>query len=104
MTTRWTDVLFDELAHQGDPPVDDVVAAHVEEGHLAPRELLSSLARHLRLPPEKRSPVIEASLAEQPTLPIWADEKLMHGGADFFDQNGLMIGTALFCASLPEAY
>jgi hypothetical protein len=28
----------------------------------------------------------------------------MHGGADFFDQNGLMIGTALFCASLPEAY
>ena len=102
--TRWTDALFDELAQQGDPPVDEVVAAHVRTADLAPRELFTNLTAHLRLPPTNRSPVIDAYLAEEPPLPAWADETRMHRGADFFDQNGLLIGAALFCASLPEAY
>jgi ER-bound oxygenase mpaB/B'/Rubber oxygenase, catalytic domain len=103
-TLRWTDELFDELAQQGDPRVDDVVAAHVQATNVAPRDLFTNLTAHLRLPPANRSPVIEAYLSEEPPLPAWADEAQMHRGADFFDQNGLLIGTALFCASLPEAY
>jgi len=104
VASRWTDALLDELSHQGDPEADAVIAAHVEATAVEPRQLLSNLARHLHLPPEQRSPPVEAYLAEQPPWPAWVDPVKLHRSADFFDQNGLLIGTALFCASLPEAY
>jgi len=104
VASRWTDALLDELSHQGDPEADAVIAAHVEATAVEPRQLLSNLARHLHLPPEQRSPPVEAYLAEQPPWPAWVDPVKLHRSADFFGQNGLLIGTALFCASLPEAY
>ena len=60
--------------------------------------------RHLQMPPEQRSEPVETYLAQQPPWPEWVKDAQLHRSADFFDENGLLIGTALFCASLPEAY
>ncbi|MEY2461178.1 MAG: hypothetical protein QOG30_3008 [Acidimicrobiaceae bacterium] len=103
--TTWSDELFDELAHEGDPLVDAVIAEHVATSTPAPpSELVSSLAKHLVLPPAARSVPIHRYLSQRPALPAWTDDEKLQRSADFFDQNGLMIGSALFCASLPEAY
>jgi len=95
---------LDQLSFVGDPPVDAVVEEHARNQPGDPKDLVGSIAQHLRLPSEQRSPVIDAYLAEQPPLPTWADPNLLASGADFFTLEGFGIGAALFCASLPEAY
>lgn len=103
--TSWNDVLFDELSHQGDALADGVVAEHVANTPPAhPRELVVSIAHHLVLPPEAGSAPIHKYLTERAHLPEWTDDAKLRRSADFFNQNGLTIGAALFCASLPEAY
>lgn len=103
MTTITAEQL-DQLSFVGDPPADAVVEEHARHFTGDPKALVGSIAQHLELPPEQRSPAIDAYLAEQPPLPTWADPKLLASGADFFNLEGLGIGSALFCASLPEAY
>jgi hypothetical protein len=104
-TSRFTDAVLDRLSFVGDPMADEVVAEHVAHQQLHdPRRLVGDIAAHLVLPPERRSPPIERYFAEEPPLPSWADAALMAQGASFFDLYGLAIGSALFCASLPEAY
>ncbi len=95
---------LDELSFVGDPPADAVVEQHAREHPGDPKDLVGSIAQHLELPPEQRSPAIDAYLAEQPPLPSWAEPPLLQRGAAFFELVGLEIGSALFCASLPEAY
>jgi hypothetical protein len=103
--TVWTDELLDRLAHTGDAEADAVIEKHASEGTaFAPRDLVRDVARSLELPPEKRSPAIADYLRARPDLPPWADRDLLKQSADFFDLRGLEIGSALFLASLPEAY
>lgn len=103
--TRWNDTLFDELSHQGDAVADAILAEHVATTPSAhPSELVASIAHHLVLPPEAQSEPIHRYLSERPPLPEWAKDVTLHRSADFFNQNALLIGGSLFCASLPEAY
>jgi hypothetical protein len=103
--SRWSDALFDALAHQCDPEADAVIAEHARlTGLDHPRHLVQSIARHLVLPPEDRSPPIQAYLDERPPHPAWADQAQLAAGASFFADYGSIIGGALFCASLPESY
>ena len=106
MPTTWTDALLDELSRQGDPAVDEVIQQHaaLAETGTDPRALLRSVVQHLVLPSEQQSPPIAAYLADQPPLPPWADAALLERAATFFADQALMIGSGLFCASLPEAY
>ncbi|HEY6427627.1 MAG TPA: oxygenase MpaB family protein [Acidimicrobiales bacterium] len=100
-----TDALLDELSFVGDPAADEVVAKHAKcQTADDPASLVGGIAAHLELPPERRSPPIDAYLADVPPLPDWADPALIERSASFFDSRGVTIGSALFCASLPEAY
>jgi hypothetical protein len=106
MAARWTDELLDQLSQEGDPPVDEVIRQHAQTAGPAAdaRLLIRSVAQHLELPPEHRSPAVAAYLAAPPPLPAWADAALLDQAARFFSDNALAIGSGLFCASLPEAY
>ncbi len=101
----WDDTLFDQLEQQGDPPADTVIAQHAaERPELQPVQIVQGIAKHLALPPDKSSQPIQDYLAGKPPLPPWADEDKLKRAGNFFDDNGLWIGMALFGASLPEAY
>lgn len=101
----WDDALFDQLSKIGDPVADGVIEAHVATAPaITPREFVATMARHVRLPPEHQSAPIQHYLAETPPLPPWTDDDQLRRGANFFAENGIGIGLALFCASLPEAY
>ncbi|MFI5041126.1 MAG: oxygenase MpaB family protein [Acidimicrobiales bacterium] len=103
--TTFTPELLDQLATEVDAPVDEIVAAHAAaKAGAEPRALVSDIAANLVLPPERQSPAIAAYLADQPALPDWVQPRLLARSADFFAGAGLEIGTALFCASLPQAY
>jgi ER-bound oxygenase mpaB/B'/Rubber oxygenase, catalytic domain len=98
------DALLDELATQGDPPVDDVVAQHAAETKVKANDLVKNIARNPELPSEQRSPAIAEYLEQRPELPDWCQPGLLDRGASFFARYSVEIGTALFCASLPQAY
>jgi hypothetical protein len=104
----WDDARFDTLVDRGDDEVDRVIAEHAartaHSDPMHPRQLVATLARRLELPPEAHSPPIKKYLQHRPALPEWACEAKLAHSAAFFDEFGPMIGTALFCASLPEAY
>ena len=94
--TDFTKALLEELAHVGDPEVDEVIKEHVERADTSDiRTLVRDVGRSLELPSEKRSPVIEAYLHERPPLPPWKDATLLDRGARFFELRGLEIGSAL---------
>src|SRR5262245_16023670 len=98
---EWTDELFDQLAQEGDPVADAVVAAHAATiADAQPRDLVANLAHHLVWPPEQRSAPIHEYLEAVDPLPPWVDHDQLHRSQDFFEENGLIIGTALFCAAL----
>ena len=102
---RFDDAVLDQLATEGDPEADAVLAAHAaERPDVAPRALVAEIGRHLVLPPERGSPAITAYLQQRPPLPGWADPALLRAGAGLFAEQGLEICTALLCASLPESY
>ncbi len=111
-TSRWSDALFDELSFRGDAEADAVIAAHVEhvarrgdgDAAASPRALVAGIARNLNAPPEHRSGQVAAFLEKKPPLPSWADPVKLKRSADFFAEHAVLIGTGLFCASLPEAY
>ena len=103
--TVFDNALLDQLGQQGDPVGDEVIARHAAErpdDH--PRDIVRSVAQHLELPPEQRSPAISHYLHEHPALPAWADPGVIRDANEFFGLWGLEIGGALFLASLPEAY
>src|SRR5262249_28818435 len=103
--SRFDDDCLDELATEGDPIADAVVAEHARERiQFEPRELVADIGTHLVLPPERRSPAISAYLDAQPPLPGWADPDRLAAGSAFFANWGLEISTGLLCASLPESY
>ena len=103
--TRWTDELFSQLQDKGDPVADAVIEQHAAARPDArPVEIVQSIARHLVLPDEHRSDAVQAYLDDSPPLPEWSCEDMLKRGENFFEDNGLWIGMALFGASLPEAY
>ena len=73
-TSRWTDARFDELAQQGDPLADEVIAEHARVAGLEhPAHLVADIGKHLVLPPDRRSPAIHQYLEDRPPLPDWVD-------------------------------
>jgi hypothetical protein len=116
--THWTDALLDEMAVQGDPPADEAVAAHfgtrtprqaAEGGPRADdRALLTDIATHGGPAPQRTSPALEEFMAAGLPLPVWATgpgaAERVARGQDVFAMYGLQIGSALYCASLPEGY
>ncbi|MCU0268076.1 MAG: DUF2236 domain-containing protein [Acidimicrobiales bacterium] len=105
MATIVTNALLDEMSFQGDPLADGVIAEHAAWSRtLVPRDVVRHVAAHLRIAPGDRSPAVETYLADDLPLPDWADPVLLGRGAAFFADHPLEIGSALFCASLPEGY
>jgi hypothetical protein len=47
---------------------------------------------------------VQAYFLDGPELPRWADGDRIARGQAFFRHHGPLVGAALFCASLPEAY
>lgn len=59
---------------------------------------------HLRVPPEDQVPAIAAFVAAESPLPDWADPDRLTRGQDFFSDWLMHQFTALYLASLPNAY
>lgn len=117
--TGWDDDRLDALAGRGDPPADDAVARHFAAagdeadgggGQVAARAraLVTELGRLGVADAPGRSAPLEGFLADRPEPPAWArgpeSAALVRQGQDVFALYGVQIGTALFCASLPEGY
>jgi hypothetical protein len=102
----WTDDLLDKLRQTGDPVADDVVARYFKETEKEddPRHLIRRLVRCPVLPEDDRPPSVDAYHRDTPPLPDWADDDRIRRGVDVFEKWGLLFGTSLFCASLPQAY
>jgi hypothetical protein len=102
--TKWTDERFDKLQKRGDPDADKVITAHAAlKSDLKGVDLVQDIAHNLRLQENCSDPVREY-LDLSPALPDWADAGKLARGSQFFEDNGLWIGMALFGASLPEGY
>ena len=116
--TIWTHALLDKLATQGDPPADEAVAVHFgtrtgdrssgADPGIDDQALLVDLATEGRPDPTRSSPALDDFLAADMALPSWATgpaaEERVAQGQDVFAMYGLQIGSALYCASLPEGY
>jgi len=102
---EWTDDMLDLFRVRGDPPVDELLArwAAESEGDSDAHTTLRHMAASFHSPGPSRSP-IDRWLAEPSPLPAWADPELIAQGQAVFHRHGLLIGTMLYCASLPEAY
>jgi hypothetical protein len=107
----WTETALDRWRGVTDGPADAAVAEYFaavgpaagpDRG--APGALFGALVASLHLPPEDQVPAIAAFLREQSTLPPWADPARVRRGQDFFSDLVLHQFTALYLASLPNAY
>jgi ER-bound oxygenase mpaB/B'/Rubber oxygenase, catalytic domain len=106
--TRYHDALLDELRTQGDPPADAAVAAHFALVDESDEQLLVDLAVEGAPEPSRSSAALDEFIAADHPLPAWAsgpdaDERIARG-QDLFAMYGLPMGSALYCASLPEGY
>jgi hypothetical protein len=105
-TTAPDDDLTITRARQvGDVVADAVVAAFAEDHPGVPvRELVGRMVAEVHRDPEEQDPRVAAYLVDGPELPAWADHERIARGQAFFRAHGPLVGAALFCASLPEAY
>jgi hypothetical protein len=96
---------LDEARNRGDKDADDVIAVfRAARPDLAARDIVGAMVAQLHRGPDNRSEEVQQYLLDGPELPSWADEQLIAQGQAFFRSYGLVLGAALFCASLPEAY
>ena len=99
------DLTFAQSRWVGDEVADAVVAAFAEDHPGVPvRELVGRMVAELHRSPEEQHPLVAAYLVDGPELPPWADHERIARGQAFFRAHGPLVGAALFCASLPEAY
>ncbi len=107
MTPSWDDAALDAWRQQGDAPADAAVAAYfasTRQPAASPGGLFGLLVTHLRVPPEDQIPEIADFLTTQSRLPAWADPARVARGQQFFSDWLLHQFTALYLASLPNAY
>jgi mpaB/rubber oxygenase-like protein len=100
---QWTNEALDLLRHVGDQEVDHMVDDYLDDRSQPANEMLGRMIRR-ELPPEDRSPEIEAWLTELPPPPEWACRPTLERGAAFFEEHGPEILLSLLLASLPECY
>jgi hypothetical protein len=88
-----------------DPPADEAVAGYFSERHADhPRHLFGALVEHLQLPPEDQVPAIAEFLATASSMPEWVEPQRLAAGQRFFSDWATHHFTALYLASLPNAY
>lgn len=107
VTPAWDDAALDRWREHGDVAADAAVAAYFaanDHAAAAPAGLFGLLVAHLRLPPEDQVPEIAAFLAAESALPEWADIHRVERGQTFFSDWLMHHFTALYLASLPNAY
>lgn len=103
--SRWTDELLNGMREQGDPEADDVMEAVLKHGSAdAINAVMRTLVSNDQLVPGTLPQDIEDYLAQNMTLPAWADAAKIERGQRLFEAWGLEISLCLFCASLPSAY
>jgi hypothetical protein len=90
-----------DLRQVGDPPVDALLARHLG---LSTSKLPSEIMAALRQRTDADANELQAWWAGPTELPTWAEPERIRRAQDYFARNGLAIGTALFCAALPNAY
>lgn len=103
----WTDAALDAWRQRGDPPADLAVAAYfaaVDHAGERADSLFGMLVAHLAVPPEDQVPEVAAFFAAASLLPPWADRQRIAHGQEFFSEWMLHHFTALYLASLPNAY
>jgi ER-bound oxygenase mpaB/B'/Rubber oxygenase, catalytic domain len=102
---RWTDELLNGMREQGDPVADDVMEAVLKNGDAdAINAVMRTLVSNDQLVPGTLPKDIEDYLAQNVSLPPWADRAKIERGQQLFEAWGLQISLCLFCASLPSAY
>ena len=107
--TAWPDARLDHLRTLGDQPADAAVAAHfAERPAQAPVDLVAATTGRRSIAGVADSAPLTDFLRAPVELPRWArvpgSAELVRAGQDVFALYGLQIGSALFCASLPEGY
>lgn len=107
MSVPWDDAALDAWREHGDPAADTAVAAYfssIRHEDEPADALFGLLVAHLHVPPEDQVPEVAAFLDAEAALPGWADSERMSRGQDFFSAWVLHQFTALYLASLPNAY
>ena len=107
MSGPWHDAALDAWREQGDEAADTAVAAYfasIEHRTEHADALFGLLVAHLRVPSEDQVPEVAAFLAAESALPEWAEPERMSRGQQFFSDWLLHQFTALYLASLPNAY
>ncbi len=98
---------LDALRHVADPAADAAVAAYfADAAHLdaSPSALFARLVRHMQLPPEDQVPEIRAFFDAAGHRPQWVDDAAVARGQEFFNRLVAHHFSALYLASLPNAY
>ncbi len=100
-----TDARLDSLRLKGDPVVDALFSEWFAQSN-SPDTVAQSkeLHRQCHISPSDMSPQIRSYFENQPPVPSWVDWSAVTRGQELFEQWGLLIGMALFCASLPTTY
>lgn len=95
------------LRAAADPLADEAIAEFIAHHDLvSPRSVMEQLVRTMA---PNADDALTPRLADffaagHEALPTWIDEEQLRAGRRFFEDWGLPISTALFCASLPTAY
>lgn len=104
------DGVLDELARAGDPAADEVVdeiVASLDIGSddpnwVARREAYPDLMR--KIGSDSDCPSVEDFVRGGEKVDQEIDTELVHDAQEFFEEHGVAVITALFLASLPQAY
>jgi hypothetical protein len=102
---RWGDAHLDAMRLVGDPLADDLVRPLLDSGAaggVVP--LMRALVADDDVVPAALPVDVRSFLDETSTLPDWVDHDRVGAGQAVFEEWGVEISTALFCASLPSAY
>jgi hypothetical protein len=96
---------LDACRERADPSADAAVSAYFATVRsVDPDDLFVRLVRHVRLPPEDQVPAVRAFFESASVRPAWVDDALVDRGQAFFDRLVTHHFSALYFASLPNAY
>lgn len=101
-TRQFPNELMDKLRQTGDLLADDVIfRLNEKHGIAGVREMFSWLNSSEST---SKFEIVNEFIAQNSSLPDFADKKLMKQGIDFFQKNQQQIGILLACLSLPYCY
>jgi ER-bound oxygenase mpaB/B'/Rubber oxygenase, catalytic domain len=99
-----TDDFLLGLRDDGDPGAGEDLHEAVERSPRTAPDVLGVLRKPAADQPQWLHELLDEWVQNGPTLPSWADPKLIERGQRFFNDWDLAICTALFTACLPSAY